>query len=139
MYQGHKVTPHCPRCGTSLSSHEVALGYEEHTEDPSVYVKFKIEPESMSGPLVAFTDKPLYLLAWTTTPWTLPANTALAICDRAEYAVLDLGGEYLVLAAARLEANGFTAAHQAGRVNGSSLVGLIYRPLFNPFRIWRYG
>ncbi len=133
VYQGHKVTPHCPRCGTSLSSHEVALGYEEHTEDPSVYVKFKIAPESMRGPLVAFTDKPLYLLAWTTTPWTLPANTALAVCDSAEYAVLDLGDEYLVLAAARLEANGFTAAHQAGRVTGSSLVGLKYRPLFNPF------
>ncbi|MEN8614633.1 isoleucine--tRNA ligase [Dehalogenimonas sp. THU2] len=133
IYQGHKVTPHCPRCGTSLSSHEVALGYEEHTEDPSVYVKFQILPESFTGPLKAFMDKPLSLLAWTTTPWTLPANTALAVCDSAEYAVLDLGDEYLVLAAALLEANALHTAHEAGRVAGSRLVGLKYRPLFDPF------
>lgn len=133
IYQGHKVTPHCPRCGTSLSSHEVALGYEEHTEDPSVYVKFRIMPQSLHGTLSAFRDKPLSLLAWTTTPWTLPANTALAICESAEYAVLDMAEEYLVLATARLEANGLQAAHEAGRVKGSDLVGLKYLPLFNPF------
>ncbi len=133
VYQGHKVTPHCPRCSTSLSSHEVALGYEEHTEDPSVYVKFKIEPETLSGPPSAFADKPLYLLAWTTTPWTLPANTALAVCAGADYSVLDLGEEYLVLASARLEANGFQAAHEVCRVMGGNLVGLKYRPLFDPF------
>jgi len=133
VYQGHKVTPHCPRCGTSLSSHEVALGYEEHTEDPSVYVKFKVEQNGLTGALAAFADKPLYLLAWTTTPWTLPANTALAVCALAEYSVLDLGDEYLVLAAARLEANGFASAHEVGRVSGSVLVGLKYRPLFDPF------
>ncbi|AKG53648.1 isoleucyl-tRNA synthetase [Dehalogenimonas sp. WBC-2] len=133
IYQGHKVTPHCPRCGTSLSSHEVALGYEEHTEDPSVYIKFRISPNSLQGTLSAFKNKPFSLLAWTTTPWTLPANTALAICDSAEYAVLDMGEEYLVLAAARLEANGLQAAHEVGRVKGSDLVGLKYLPLFNPF------
>ncbi|KTB48440.1 isoleucine--tRNA ligase [Dehalogenimonas alkenigignens] len=133
VYQGHKVTPHCPRCGTSLSSHEVALGYEENTEDPSVYVKFKIEPAGMAGPLAAFTDKPFSLLAWTTTPWTLPANTALAVCGTAEYAVLDMGEEYLVLATERLEANGLHNAHQAGRVSGCHLVGLQYQPLFDPF------
>jgi isoleucyl-tRNA synthetase len=133
VYQGHKVTPHCPRCGTSLSSHEVALGYEEHTEDPSVYIKFKIENDTLQGPLTAFTDKPLFLLAWTTTPWTLPANTALAICADAVYSIIDLGEEYLVLATARLEANGFQAAHEVGRVAGNDLVRMKYRPLFDPF------
>ncbi|APV44368.1 isoleucyl-tRNA synthetase [Dehalogenimonas formicexedens] len=133
VYQGHKVTPHCPRCGTSLSSHEVALGYEEHTEDPSVYIKFKIESQTLTGVMAAFRDKPLFLLAWTTTPWTLPANTALAVCGSAEYSVLDLGEEYLVLASARLEPNGLQAAHEVGRVNGDSLLKLKYRPLFDPF------
>ena len=67
LYQGHKIVPYCPRCGTPLSSHEVSLGYEEVTE-PSVTVKF---------PLV---DEPgAFVLAWTTTPWTLPGNVALAV------------------------------------------------------------
>ncbi|MEK7537084.1 MAG: class I tRNA ligase family protein [Patescibacteria group bacterium] len=69
LYQGHKVLPWCPRCGTTLSSHEVALGYESITED-SVYVKFKV---------TGYERSPIYLLAWTTTPWTLPGNVALAV------------------------------------------------------------
>ncbi|PPD59070.1 isoleucine--tRNA ligase [Dehalogenimonas etheniformans] len=133
VYQGHKVTPHCPRCGTSLSSHEVALGYEEHIEDPSVYIKFKIEPHTLNGSMAAFRDKPLFLLAWTTTPWTLPANTALAVCGGAEYSILDLGEEYLVVASERLEPNGLQAAHKVGRFTSESLLALKYRPLFDPF------
>ena len=94
IYQGYKVTPHCPRCGTSLSSHEVALGYKD-TEDPSVYIKFRIAPSSLEGrtklhsllsPSSALS-KPLFLLAWTTTPWTLPGNTALAVAPHAEYSI----------------------------------------------------
>jgi transposase InsO family protein len=83
VYQGYRVTPHCPRCGTSLSSHEVALGYEDNVEDPSVYMKFQIDLSDESvGPLRRpFFPKEIctYLLAWTTTPWTLPASTALSM------------------------------------------------------------
>ena len=67
LYRSDKVVPYCPRCGTALSSHEVALGYME-VEDPSVYVRFRLR---------ATTDESL--LVWTTTPWTLPANQAVAI------------------------------------------------------------
>lgn len=132
VYQGHKVTPHCPRCGTSLSSHEVALGYEENTEDPSVFIKFLVNRDSLKGELGKYSDKPLNLLAWTTTPWTLPANTALAVSATAGYSVIDIGDEYLVLATALVEANGLADAEQAGCVTGSDLVGLKYAPLYNP-------
>ena len=134
VYQGHKVTPHCPRCGTSLSSHEVALGYEENTEDPSVYVKFRVSRESLTGNLATYTDKPLSLLAWTTTPWTLPANTALAVADAADYAVVDTGSEYIALAEARLGAVGLSDCISVGKVKGADLVGLTYQPLYDPGR-----
>ena len=67
LFQGYKIVPYCPRCGTPLSSHELSLGYKEGTIDPSVYVKFRVK------------DSDEYLLAWTTTPWTLPGNVALAV------------------------------------------------------------
>ena len=69
LYQGYKVVPYCPRCGTPLSSHELSLGYKEGTIDPSVYVKFAWSTGRGE----------YYLLAWTTTPWTLPGNVALAV------------------------------------------------------------
>ncbi|GAH40218.1 unnamed protein product, partial [marine sediment metagenome] len=94
IYQGYKVTPHCPRCGTSLSSHEVALGYQD-ADDPSVYIKFKVVKGSLGD---LFKDKPAYFLAWTTTPWTLPGNTALAVAADADYAVVEVDDEYLILA-----------------------------------------
>ncbi len=74
VYQGYKVTPHCPRCVTSLSSHEVSLGYQDDVEDPSVYIKFKVVPSPVSessGQKRLYElsrNKPAYLLAWTTTP-----------------------------------------------------------------------
>jgi len=130
IYQGYKVTPHCPRCGTSLSSHEVALGYRDDTEDPSVYIKFKI----VNGLDRVPGDKPAYLLAWTTTPWTLPGNTALAVAADAEYAVVDMGAEYLVMAATLLPAVGLDESQVAARGEGAGLVGVEYEPLFNPHR-----
>ncbi len=134
VYQGYKVTPHCPRCGTSLSSHEVALGYEE-VDDPSVYVKFRLTPSSvMTTPLEPlfnnFQHKPAYLLAWTTTPWTLPGNTALAVTADAEYAVVEVAEEYLVLASALLEQVGLGGREVVERMKGSELVGLHYEPLY---------
>jgi isoleucyl-tRNA synthetase len=70
LYEGHKVVPYCPRCGTALSSHEVALGYKD-VEDPSIYVQFELLGEA--GPAIRES-----LLVWTTTPWTLPGNVAVA-------------------------------------------------------------
>jgi len=138
IYQGYKVTPHCPRCGTSLSSHEVALGYKDDTNDPSIYVKFKVDPNSLKkrtklhrifrpDPLI----KPIFLLAWTTTPWTLPGNTALAVSPQADYAILEEKEDYLILAAAlvnKVKAEGYK---QIATVSGKDL-SVNYEPLFNP-------
>ncbi|KKW34764.1 MAG: Isoleucine-tRNA ligase [Candidatus Giovannonibacteria bacterium GW2011_GWA2_53_7] len=79
LYQGHKVVPHCPRCGTALSSHEVAQGYEKVTEKNSAFVKFKVR--SNKGKV----KKGDYILSWTTTPWTLPGNVALAVNSDIDY------------------------------------------------------
>jgi isoleucyl-tRNA synthetase len=146
VYQGYKVTPHCPRCGTSLSSHEVALGYKDDTEDPSVYIKFKIVKGSIAGSgvrvrlfnLFHASDKPAYFLAWTTTPWTLPGNTALAVAPDAEYSVLEGEEDYLILASARLFAVGLEDYKVIYRLKGGDLVGgggkgaIEYEPLYNP-------
>ncbi|MBI4186392.1 MAG: isoleucine--tRNA ligase [Chloroflexi bacterium] len=129
VYQGYRVTPHCPRCGTSLSSHEVALGYQDDVEDPSVYIKFKLTEESQ---LKLNLGKPACFLVWTTTPWTLPGNVALAVAADAEYVIVEVGGEYLILASARLGQLGLGDAPVAAKIMGSDLVNLRYKPLFNP-------
>jgi len=141
VYQGYKVTPHCPRCGTSLSSHEVSLGYQDDVEDPSVYIKFKVVPSPVSESVgqkklyELSRDKPTYLLAWTTTPWTLPGNTALAVDDDADYVVAAVNDEYIVLALARLEPIGLGDCEVLLRLKGSDLAtitGVNYEPLFSP-------
>ena len=73
IYQGHKIVPYCPRCGTALSSHEVAQGYK-NVKETSAYVRFKVKGEENT-----------YLLAWTTTPWTLPSNLALCVNPHETY------------------------------------------------------
>ncbi len=134
IYQGYKVTPHCPRCGTSLSSHEVALGYEE-VDDPSVWVKFKLDLTQPGGSETArsllSSTVPTYLLAWTTTPWTLPGNTALAVAPEAEYVVVESDKEYLILASALLGAVGMDGCKVVEKVIGGDLVGVHYEPLYN--------
>ncbi|MBI4180330.1 MAG: isoleucine--tRNA ligase [Chloroflexi bacterium] len=145
VYQGYRVTPHCPRCGTSLSSHEVALGYKDDVEDPSVYIKFKVvtfsiasdEEERLYGKLKDFIDsllskKPAYFLVWTTTPWTLPGNTALAVAPEADYAVVDMEDEYLILADALLEQVGLNRNKVVQVIKGSFLETAPYEPLFKP-------
>jgi isoleucyl-tRNA synthetase len=149
IYQGYKVTPHCPRCGTSLSSHEVALGYRDNVEDPSIYVKFKLVKGSLAGSevrdrffnLFTASDKPAYFLAWTTTPWTLPGNTALAVAADAQYAVVDTGDEYLIMASALLDQVGLSGYKVVERVKGEELGGSEYEPLYNPdkFGVKRLG
>ena len=139
IYQGYKVTPHCPRCGTSLSSHEVALGYKD-AEDPSVYIKFKLPPNSLEKEtkLHSFlspsriSSKPAFLLAWTTTPWTLPGNTALAVAPHAEYAVMEGDQDYLILATMLVSRVGLEGYTELGVVLGEDLMHLEYEPLFNP-------
>jgi isoleucyl-tRNA synthetase len=139
IYQGYKVTPHCPRCGTSLSSHEVALGYQDDTEDPSVYIKFHTslksdQPSETLQRLQKLTaGKKTYLLAWTTTPWTLPGNTALAVAADIEYAVVEVDDEYLIFAKARLMHAGLENNPVVDRIEGKDLVGVEYEPLFNPY------
>jgi len=134
IYQGYKVTPHCPRCGTSLSSHEVALGYDE-VNDPSVWVKFKLDLAQPGGSKTArsllSSTTPTYLLAWTTTPWTLPGNTALAVAPEADYAVVEVDDGYLILADALLEQVGLGGYKVVEVVKGSVLVRLHYEPLYS--------
>jgi isoleucyl-tRNA synthetase len=96
LYEGHKVVPYCPRCETTLSSHEVALGYQD-VIDPSIYVRLPIH--TPVGPLHE-GDK---LLIWTTTPWTLPGNVAVAAGPDIEYVRVDSGGEILILAEALVQ------------------------------------
>ncbi len=90
LYRGHKVVPYCYRCGTALSSHEVAQGYKE-VKDNSVYVKFKVKPGQKICDFV--TDEKTYFVAWTTTPWTLPGNVALAVNTEIEYVLIHKEGE----------------------------------------------
>ncbi|MEC7483672.1 MAG: isoleucine--tRNA ligase, partial [Candidatus Thermoplasmatota archaeon] len=131
LYRGHKVLPYCPQTGTSYSSHEVALGYKE-VEEPSVYVKFKLVDDSAS------------ILAWTTTPWTLPGNVGLAVGPDVTYARCRVReepegwqgrggamvGEELILAK---DLMGEVLRHHVDiieEIPGSSLVGKSYEPLF---------
>lgn len=139
IYQGYRVTPHCPRCGTSLSSHEVAQGYKD-TEDPSVYVKFQMVSSgncSDLGRRLSPSGEAVYFLAWTTTPWTLPGNTALAVAPEAEYSVvecrLDDGSkERLILASALVGQVLKDDCSIIDRVRGHELAGLEYQPLYPP-------
>ena len=141
LYQTMRGTPHCPRCVTSLSSHEVALGYRENTPDPSVFIKFQVDPAASTGSAevikklgAANTD--VFLLAWTTTPWTLPGNTGLAVDETADYSIVELQGEggshRLVLAQALVSANIKQDHNIVGTIKGSDLVGLGYTPLYAP-------
>jgi isoleucyl-tRNA synthetase len=99
LVEDYRVSPYCPRCGTGLSDHELAQGYETVT-DPSVYVRFPLT----SGPYATGTDAPAALLVWTTTPWTLVSNTAVAVRPDVTYVVATDGTESLIVAKPLLEA-----------------------------------
>ncbi len=128
IYKGYKIQPYCPRCETPLSSHEVALGYKD-VKDPSVYVKMKVKEETNT-----------YFLVWTTTPWTLISNVALAIHPKIEYVKVELmsgednalvgTGEFLILAKARLGV--LKDKYKiVGEFAGKELAGKEYERLFN--------
>lgn len=91
LYKGYKIVPYCPRCGTALSSHEVAQGYKD-VEETSAFVKFKVKGEENT-----------YFLAWTTTPWTLSSNTALCMNGAEDYTKIKVDGEYYILADALID------------------------------------
>ena len=118
LYEGHRVVPYCVRCGTALSSHEVSLGYED-VHDRSAYVKLPL------------TDADESIVIWTTTPWTLPANLAVAVAPEVTYARVRSGGETLIVAEALAERVFGADVEVVGRVRGSELVGRHYRgPVF---------
>ena len=120
MYQGYKVVPYDPRIGATLSSHEVALGYKE-VEDPSVYVRFKL----CDAPDTAF-------LVWTTTPWTLPSNLALAVHEDLDYVYVENAEETLILARDRVPAVlGENPGTIIKTVKGRDLIGTRYQRLFD--------
>lgn len=117
LYKGYKIVPYCPRCGTSLSSHEVAQGYKD-VEEKSAIAKFKIKG----------SDK--YILAWTTTPWTLPGNVALCMGADYDYVTIEWEGEKYVLAEA-LAPRYFENYTVLERKKGSEYEGVEYEPLYS--------
>jgi isoleucyl-tRNA synthetase len=147
LYEGHKVVPYCTRCGTALSSHEVALGYRD-VVDHSVYVRLPVLTPKQPGGLVQQPGGPVSvprqdpghesplqagdaLLIWTTTPWTLPGNVAVAAGPDIEYVRTAYRGETLVLAAARVEDVLGEEAEILERFPGSALFGSSYEgPIF---------
>ena len=132
IYQGHRVVPYCPRCGTALSDHEVAQGYDTAT-DPSVYVRFPL----LDG---ALGEQGADLLVWTTTPWTLISNTAVAIGEKIRYVLArdvegpqptgEGPGRPVVLAADLVEAALGEGAEILRDVPAGELLGLHYRGPF---------
>jgi isoleucyl-tRNA synthetase len=123
LYEGHKVVPYCPRCGTALSSHEVALGYKD-VEDPSIYVRFPL----LDG---GGGETGESLLVWTTTPWTLPGNVAVAAAPDVTYVKARVGDETLIVAEPLLERVLGEGIEVVGRLPGAELVGARYRgPVF---------
>lgn len=118
IYKAHKIVPYCPSCGTPLSSHEVAQGYRD-VEDPSVYVRFK-----------ALGEENTWYLAWTTTPWTLISNVALAVHPDQTYVKVLHHGQNLILAKARLEVLDGDYEILA-EMKGSALERRSYEPLFS--------
>ncbi|MFC1513401.1 isoleucine--tRNA ligase [candidate division KSB1 bacterium] len=117
IYKGHKILPYCPRCGTPLSSHEVSLGYKEVT-DPSIYVRAKVKGE-----------EDLYILLWTTTPWTLLSNVALAVNPNLDYVYAQSDKETLILIKDRLEVIG-EDYKVIKTCKGSELLEMEYEQIF---------
>lgn len=127
LFKGHKVVPWCPRCGTALSSHELALGYRSVKEN-SVYLKFKLLPGQTIGGFT--TDENTYILSWTTTPWTLPGNVALAIGEDIQYKAVQKNGEIYILAFELIGSVIGDVEKNIQDISGKDLVGKKYKPLF---------
>ncbi|MBY6998641.1 isoleucine--tRNA ligase [Clostridium botulinum] len=118
LYKGHRVTPYCPRCGTALSSHEVAQGYKD-VKESTAFVKFKIKGEENK-----------YFLAWTTTPWTLPSNVTLAINKSYDYVEILNNDEHYILAKELLGKVIEGEYEVVKEFKGEEIVGVEYEQLF---------
>jgi len=116
LYKDYKIVPYCPRCGTSLSSHEVAQGYKK-TKEPAIYIKFKAK------------NQDLYFLVWTTTPWTLPGNVAIAINPNFTYVKARVEKDIFILAKERLNVLG-KEYEILEEFKGKEILGLEFEPLF---------
>lgn len=125
VYKSYRVANYCPRCGTTISNFEVNQGYRD-TIDPSIFVKFKLTPfDKVQG-----TQENIYFLVWTTTPWTLPANVALAVGEKIKYVKVEAGGEKIILAKKRLDVlNGDYKI--VDEVFGKELKGIAYEPFYS--------
>lgn len=120
LYRGFKIVPYCPRCGTALSSHEVAQGYKD-VKEKSAYVKFALK-----------SQRNTYFLAWTTTPWTLPSNVALCMNADENYARIKSGEEYYILADALVSAVFEEGTYEKIDVKkGKEYEFVSYEPLFD--------
>jgi isoleucyl-tRNA synthetase len=132
LYTGHKVVPYCPRCGTALSSHEVSLGYRD-VVDPAVFVRL---PVTAVAPSDERPESPVRegdsLLVWTTTPWTLISNAAVAAGPDIEYARVrpDGSDEVLIVATERIETVVGDGAEVLAKFPGETLAGTAYEPPF---------
>ena len=119
LYKGHKIVPYCPRCGTALSSHEVAQGYKD-VEETSVFVNFKVADKENE-----------YFLAWTTTPWTLPSNVALVVNPDVTYVKVKADDKFYILAKDLVATVLGEEIEIVEEFNGCDLKGIKYEPLFN--------
>jgi len=121
LYEGHKIVPYCPRCGTPLSSHEIAQGYKE-VEDYSAIVKFELKDRNNT-----------YLLVWTTTPWTLISNVAAAVSADSTYAEIEYEGQNLILVMDLLPTlfGEDRPYRKVAEYKGSELVGTSYKPVYD--------
>jgi len=139
LYEGHKVLPYCIRCGTALSSHELAMGYETH-KSPSIYVLFRV--------VGADEERERFLLVWTTTPWTLPSNVAVAVNPHLTYVELEIENKRVIVeqSIARYTAvPGATGGRPLGEFpevstyKGTDLVGWRYQQLIDAVKVGSDG
>jgi len=130
LYEGHYILPYCPRCATVLSNHELNLGGYQDVHDPAITVRFKITKNGGEIPPNTF------LLAWTTTPWTLPSNLALTLGADIDYVLIEDQADHYILAEARLSAYYKDPAQYkiVWRKKGAELAGIHYEPLFPYFK-----
>jgi isoleucyl-tRNA synthetase len=136
LVEGHKVLPYCPRCGTALSSHELALGYAPH-RSPSIHVRFRLARPAADG-------RPRHLLVWTTTPWTLPSNVAVAVHPDLQYVEVDVDGTRLIVERGIAESKAVPGGTHGKRLGefpvldafpGRDLVGQGYHQLLDAVRV----
>ena len=137
IYEGHYILPYCPRCSTVLSNHELSLGGYRDDHDPAITIRFKITalPASASGDLANLANGSTYFVAWTTTPWTLPSNLALALGPDIDYVCVIDGDDRYILAESRLGAyyKNPESLKLAWKKKGRELAGIRYEPLFPYF------